>query len=317
MAKTKNPLSFSNANGIASTTQATLPQETTTSHANIIEGGNKDTLAPPTGPSQTPVDNIRIDIQPELEPPSESLISISVNPDVAESSIEKKLQSNFSSIQKREQLRGKEESLISEDTTSPVTHLVPHPKKKQQNKRNRLSLVKPLLVLIGLAAIAGAGYGGYLLYQYNANHQQNQADTTQSSTSSSWLVPIRTTINTCGTRALRLAHIVSRLKPSTPETQPEQPLVTSEYHVEILNGNGIAGAASGIKQNIESQGFVIDYVGNADSYDYQQTIIRYKPQAEQAAAMINTIISPSYAAKLEAELSPDNTIDIQIILGKT
>lgn len=53
--------------------------------------------------------------------------------------------------------------------------------------------------------------------------------------------------------------------------------------VSIRNGNGLAGAGSEAAEKLESQGYTVD-TGNADSFDYPQTIVVYgkSSQADEA-----------------------------------
>ena len=44
-------------------------------------------------------------------------------------------------------------------------------------------------------------------------------------------------------------------------------------HVEVLNGCGIEGAATKIKERLEANGYKVVTVGNAASFDYKETVI--------------------------------------------
>ena len=55
-------------------------------------------------------------------------------------------------------------------------------------------------------------------------------------------------------------------------------------HVDVYNGNGVAGAASVASDIVESVGFTIGEVTNADSDDYAQTLIVYTSDADKAEA---------------------------------
>ncbi len=51
-------------------------------------------------------------------------------------------------------------------------------------------------------------------------------------------------------------------------TVSQQPL-----RVQVLNGNGVIGAAGKMSETLQASGFEVESVGNADSRDYEQTII--------------------------------------------
>ena len=65
-----------------------------------------------------------------------------------------------------------------------------------------------------------------------------------------------------------------------------------EYQLSILNGVGQSGAASKTADLLEKYGFQISDVGNADRYDYQNSVIKYykekdKKIASQIAELLN------------------------------
>jgi LCP family protein required for cell wall assembly len=72
-----------------------------------------------------------------------------------------------------------------------------------------------------------------------------------------------------------------------------QPLTTniaSLHRLEVLNGNGIEGAATRMSELLEQQGFEIAAVDDADRSDYEATTIIVRPEAlEQARALVNAI----------------------------
>jgi hypothetical protein len=64
----------------------------------------------------------------------------------------------------------------------------------------------------------------------------------------------------------------------------------SEVHVVVENGSGVRGAATQVAGMLRSRGYVVDAVGDADSYGYDTT------QIEDAAA------SSARGARLRADL---------------
>ncbi len=51
-------------------------------------------------------------------------------------------------------------------------------------------------------------------------------------------------------------------------TVSQQPL-----RVQVLNGNGVSGAAGKMSDTLQASGFEVESIGNADSRDYEQTTI--------------------------------------------
>ena len=59
----------------------------------------------------------------------------------------------------------------------------------------------------------------------------------------------------------------------------------STLHVEVRNGAGIAGAATSLKSQLESDGYVVDGAGNAeDGVTYSETLVVYVDEAYENAA---------------------------------
>ena len=91
--------------------------------------------------------------------------------------------------------------------------------------------------------------------------------------------------------------------------------VGSAIVLEILNGTGISGLASRTAQLYQSYGYDVDIVGNADSDDFDKTLIFDRTGniglAQKAASVIN-------CQRIETDIYLENTggIDVTIILGK-
>lgn len=65
----------------------------------------------------------------------------------------------------------------------------------------------------------------------------------------------------------------------TPKATPTPAITRSEIEIEILNGTGIAGMASSFQNELETLGYTVTKIGNADNYDYEQTMIITNNQA--------------------------------------
>lgn len=104
----------------------------------------------------------------------------------------------------------------------------------------------------------------------------------------------------------------------TPTSTPreETKLNRSEWSLEVLNGSGVSGLAKKIAEELESLGYKVIKVGNADKSDYEKTQIliqdNLKDQVDKVIADIGDIIKiASVAGELE-----DSTASAQIIIGK-
>lgn len=82
--------------------------------------------------------------------------------------------------------------------------------------------------------------------------------------------------------------------------------------ITILNGSGISKAAAETAKFLENQGFSIEKVGNAESFNYQKTLIKYKPGREKEAEKIKKLL------KVEAELKEvkEQKEEVIVIIGK-
>lgn len=70
-----------------------------------------------------------------------------------------------------------------------------------------------------------------------------------------------------------------------------------EYNIEVLNGSGITGAASKLKEALTTEGFKVISAGNANKSDYTDTIISAKKK-----------VSSAYLEKLKENLKKTYTV---------
>ncbi len=82
--------------------------------------------------------------------------------------------------------------------------------------------------------------------------------------------------------------------------------------VAVLNGNGEQGIASKVASKLESQGFKVVTVANADSFDYETTTIIYPSGKKSDAEKIAEVLTE---ARLEEGTGEDITLPT-IIVGK-
>lgn len=104
----------------------------------------------------------------------------------------------------------------------------------------------------------------------------------------------------------------------TPESTPMAKLDLAKYPVRIENGSGIPGTAASAKELLTKAGFKVSETGNADNYDYTDTIV-----------MAKSTVPPEFINQLEATLGekysvgasktlPDSSGDmVVVIVGST
>lgn len=102
---------------------------------------------------------------------------------------------------------------------------------------------------------------------------------------------------------------------SEPEPTEEEVDLTA-YKIEVLNGTEVEGEAGKLKGVLETAGFTVPSVGNADKKDYPETIIQAK--ADVSEAFINKLkeeLEGTYTVGSTEELDEGDEHDIVIIIG--
>lgn len=101
------------------------------------------------------------------------------------------------------------------------------------------------------------------------------------------------------------------------EEKTEPTINKSAISISVLNGSGIKLAAKELSDVLTSNGFTIKYLGNAKSFNYQQTIIYYKSGKEAEANLIKSSIESSYDTVMtESDATVGNLYDLVIVAGK-
>lgn len=110
------------------------------------------------------------------------------------------------------------------------------------------------------------------------------------------------------------------LRPTpTPEilVTPTPTLLRSDLNIQVLNGSGVAGAGSKMKEFLVSKGYKVGDTGNANSFDFQNTEILVKAGKEPYIPLLQNDLKDSYSVgTAAATLSPDSSFDAQIIVGQ-
>ncbi len=97
---------------------------------------------------------------------------------------------------------------------------------------------------------------------------------------------------------------------------PSANVDVSTYKVSVLNGNGGIGVATAAKNIIEKVGFKVTSVGNADSFDFTDTLIQVKSTVSpDAVAKLKDALSSNYSVAMGDELSAQSSFDVVISVG--
>ena len=97
---------------------------------------------------------------------------------------------------------------------------------------------------------------------------------------------------------------------------PTPEIDVSKYKIEVLNGSGISGEASKAKQLLEEEKFTVSSIGNADTVNYQKTIIQVKKTvSKEFLDKLKGFIDKSYVLNDTEELDESGEPDVIIIVG--
>lgn len=103
---------------------------------------------------------------------------------------------------------------------------------------------------------------------------------------------------------------------ATPESSPAASVDKTAAKIRILNGGGKAGAASEAKDFLESKGWEVASLGNAESFDFSKTIVRLKDKFKNLGALLVEDLSSKYSVQTLVEsLEATASADIEVIVG--
>lgn len=144
-------------------------------------------------------------------------------------------------------------------------------------------------IIIGVLTIVILGAGGYFYYKSTKSQSANDS--------------------------MQPTVTVSEEPTATPT--PEE-VNKSEFTIRILNGSGIVGEAGRAKDLLEGGGFTIDSTGNADNYDYADTVIQAGDTVKQAwVDSLKESLGTKYNVKSSTETIADGVeADVVVIIGK-
>lgn len=142
-------------------------------------------------------------------------------------------------------------------------------------------------IIIGAVVVVLVGAGGFLYYQSSQNKLANPPSDTS---------------------------VTITQEPSASPT-PEVDVEIDAFSIEIQNGSGIAGEAGRAKYLVEGEDFVVDTTGNADNYDYEETVIQAKEGVSEAwIDQLKEVLGGKYAVKSSVEKLDDGDSDSDVIV---
>ncbi len=156
---------------------------------------------------------------------------------------------------------------------------------------------KLFLITIGVALIVAAIAGSLYVYFSGISKTKKQSP---SQTPSSTLPPTPTQTPSS----------------TTPSPSPIPAEKLSSLKINILNGSGKIGVASNAKSLVEKVGFKVTSTGNAQTFDFTDTIIQVKGTIDASIVdLLKQALSSNYQVKVGDKLNSSNNFDIVITVG--
>jgi hypothetical protein len=100
----------------------------------------------------------------------------------------------------------------------------------------------------------------------------------------------------------------------TPTPTPK--LERSEIKVKVLNGGGVPGKATVVKNLLKEKGYEEILTGNADDFDYEKTEIQVKKDGANFGELMKADIKDNSASPKITELDEKEAPDVIVIIGK-
>lgn len=87
--------------------------------------------------------------------------------------------------------------------------------------------------------------------------------------------------------------------------------------VEVLNGSGTAGAGKKAANILTGLGYTVSSTGNADNFDYTNTVIQVKSTKSASLAQLKKDLSGTYTiGTATSDLPASTATDARVIVGK-
>lgn len=86
----------------------------------------------------------------------------------------------------------------------------------------------------------------------------------------------------------------------------------AEVQVRVLNGNGLDGAAGKAAFSLQNAGFATAGTGEADTFNYTKSVIRYAPGKLPKAELLRSYLSAGATLQEDATLG---TVDLALVIG--
>lgn len=106
-------------------------------------------------------------------------------------------------------------------------------------------------------------------------------------------------------------------KAASSTVTPELNINRKDIKVKILNGSGMSGKAGEMASFLEDLGYQVIGTGNADTFDYEETVIKIKEEKRDVFSHLTNDLKSAYTVSSEEViLEKDEEADAVVIVGR-
>ncbi len=162
-----------------------------------------------------------------------------------------------------------------------------------------------LAFLVVIAAIATGGKGEQELVDVTPTPTEEITPTEEPTPTPEEETPTPTTKAT-----------VTPTKTSSSNTDSASGLDRSSLTIMVQNGGGVPGAASKAKATLEGLGYTVSGTGNADNFEYENTVIQVKSTKKAYLDLLKKDLAKSYTIGTTSATLTSGSADAIVIVGK-
>ena len=101
-----------------------------------------------------------------------------------------------------------------------------------------------------------------------------------------------------------------------PTQTASEEVKPDKYPIKVLNGSGITGEATNMKEILEAEGFEVSETGNADNFDYTETIVQTKKGVEKSfLEKLKALINKTYMSGEDELVAASESSEVIVIVG--
>lgn len=184
---------------------------------------------------------------------------------------------------------------------------------KSPKKSRRLIFITFVIILIGALVFGGKTFLG------SESEEKDKSSITPTLTNEQAELPTESLIETPSPIDSPTPEptITPVAKPTSNPVDKASGLDRSTLSVEVQNGSGEFGAASKASEVLKTFGYHIIAIGNADSFNYENTTIKIKSDKSDFLPLLKKDLGFSYTiGSASADLSASSSADSVVIIGK-